>query len=210
MKIKLNSDFIDYYDHWFCRSTESPDFVFNRYSRSGLSRKPMFDELCNLGFNTPRYGEVKNLVNYTNNRFIIVYLDEYSHQGEDKIKCSPKFAHLNYPDYLGSEFLEEGNGFSYRLLKVGNLCFKLSYSSKYSWKSNCGDVRIKLFNYIKLNEFINTKQYPLLAIDFVLHNGGMYAFDLNTAPLLKCTGIENWFSSKEIYKEIENFYGKIY
>lgn len=203
MKIRLKSDFIDCYDHWFCRSDEGPDFELFRYSRSGLSRKDIFNKLEKLGFKTPKYEYVRYLPKVKSD-FVVVYLDEYSHKGEYKKLCPYEKAKDIYPNYLGSEFLEEGNGFSYRLLKIGNLFFKLSYLSLDSWKSNYGTVSIKLYDYVKVNDFFKT-DYPIVAIDYVLHKGYKYAFDLNTSPLIRYTGIEDLFTPKEIYNEIYNF-----
>ena len=61
-RIRIQSDFRDYYDHAFCGSHETPDAIFQRHSRGGMNRQEMFAALEAAGLLVPRHGLVRDLV----------------------------------------------------------------------------------------------------------------------------------------------------
>ncbi len=57
-------------------------------------------------------------------------------------------------------------------------------------------------------EFRNSyllRNFPLFAIDYIISNNKLYAFDFNTAPGTRHTGIDNLLSASDIYNEIQAF-----
>ncbi|MFW5961992.1 MAG: hypothetical protein ACOCQR_00070 [bacterium] len=226
MDVRLQTDFIDYYDHWF----DLDGLIFNRYSVMGIDRPAMFSFFSNNGIPTPTFGIVKNIslqnfIQKTNNIFLVIYLDHKAHQGKNKIKVSFQEAYVNYKNFFFSEFLPPVNfpavATSYRFLKVGSRSFWLSYSSQ-NWRSNYGDVRIKLFNKSdlfnfkiqtttsieKIKEILLKTPYPLLAVDFILFNNVLYAVDFNISPQVKGTGVEKILPAKEVVNLIKVFLKK--
>ena len=209
MKLKLMSDFHDYYDHWFDRKGKT----YIRMSKNNISRTEMFDILFKNKLNVAPYNKVKNINlrdKYTEN--IVVYLDEYSHRGKDKELLALDIAKEKYPNKLASKYLsgftnkcvDNIKSLSVRLLQIGDYRFWLVYYSTNDWKSNCGDCYINileydLYNYTDIN-------YPMYAIDFVIHNEKLYAIDFNTSPGLKFTGVEEILTGKEIYNKIKDYY----
>ena len=59
MKLKLVSDFHDFYDMWFDRDG---DTVLERVTTSGLSRGPMLNFLNTHGVKTVRFGTCSELL----------------------------------------------------------------------------------------------------------------------------------------------------
>lgn len=205
--IRLNSDFLDYYDHWFDNST-SP-LVFDRISTGGMSRSEMFDLFTSINLLTPRYGKVRDL-GLAEYDLAVVYLDEKSHRGEGKIQISYTRARALYPDHFASEYMYP-SCISYRYLKIGSREFWLSYFSSNDWRSNYGDVLIyilkkDIWEDLSFPKVEGLDNYPLFAIDFVRDNMyKYYAIDFNVAPQVKGTGIEDgYLSPLDAANEIKN------
>lgn len=226
--IHLQSDFRDYYDHWFAGSWEKSGIVFDRRTTSGLLRPAMLTQLESIGLQVPRHGRVKDIYCALANDApvndsdvvqeyikhlceVVVYTDPSAHQGDGKIKISLLEAITNYPEYYASEHipaLPNGLGQSLRYLRIGSRQFWLRYTSLDDWRSNCGDVHIELLCEEKPKTIIeshpNIIQHPLFAVDFVQSNK-LYAIDFNISPSIKGTGIEDIMTAKEAYTEIEKW-----
>jgi hypothetical protein len=204
VKIKLLSDFVDYYDHWF----DLEGITFNRFSCSGMKRSEALKYLGSLGLRVPIFGRVKDLPrlidNYPQVADVVIYLDETAHRGEGKIKMPLMEALEKYPDHLATEYIQvlpAFAGYSWRYLQVGDKRFWLQYFSSNDWRSNCGQVEIKILSKEK-DGYHPTIKYPLFAIDF-LPAGHLYAVDFNIAPQLNGTGIEDILSSREAAEAIK-------
>lgn len=229
MKIALLSDFHDFYDHAF--DIGNVDATFSRISTGGLSRPEMLSHLeayCKV--KVPLHGQVKSLKekllgklaylgnsklidDYMNGCMdVVVYVDEYAHGGVGKIKINVMEAVAQYPNHYASEFIPanpKGLGESLRYLRLGRRQFWLRYWSMDDWRSNCGDVHIKVLGeeLAKSDSDLIRLQEPLVAIDFVKADK-LYAVDYNIAPGLSGSGIENFISPSEIYTELKAWSGK--
>lgn len=217
MNIKLESDFLDIYDHWFENCYfKSPDFVFKRFTRSGLTREEMLFFLSK-NFNTPSYGRINKYINtnlmcekYHNNNLIVVYHDENSHQGYDKTLMDYKTVNNELDGKLFSFYIKPNNfGRTYRYLRINEFEVWLKYQSD-DWRSNFNTKSIEIL-YQPDNSLLELDlNYPLYAIDFIKdENDIKYAIDFNIAPSLRnIDGIKDIISLKEIYKQIEKWYLK--
>ncbi len=125
-----------------------------------------------------------------------------------------------YPNIYCSEYIGYRPGESYRLLQIGERSFWYHYKSANDWRSNCGEVEIGQPIEIELwwMKFaishnnppaavrpIKLNDYPIFAIDFIDSEIGKLAIDLNTAPGLKYTGMEQLMSPVAIYSEVSKF-----
>ena len=221
MKIKLLTNFHDYYDHHF----DLDGYVFDRRDNIGMSRPEMFEFFKEKNIDCARNGLVKNLIPkikkdwddihseafQTMKPEIVVYLDNNSHRGENKILLECDEALEKYPDYYSSEFMPSCQNYkkyaiSYRSLIIGNCCFFLKYSSE-SWKSNCGNnLEIEILR--KYNHNLNIK-YPIFAIDCIKFNNKYIAIDFNQSPRIEGTGIEDILKPKDVRNLIEEYYKTI-
>jgi len=203
--MKLVSDFHDYYDHAFDLNGVS----YKRLSKSGLSKKGQFEFLHQNNFLVPPYGKVEEVLgSYWNSETsyvdkVVVYENEFSHRGEDKVLCNEAKA-KKYFGMLSSAYLPTCKSLSLRLLSIGSYKFWLEYRSNDSWRSNCGDVIISLIgrdgdfgDYKSINE-------PLYAIDFIIGKE-LYAVDYNIAPGVAGTGIEKILTPREVVDEISKY-----
>lgn len=217
MKIKLKTDFLDYYDHWFCGSWEKEDYILDRRSTTEMSKIDQFKIIENCGLSTPSHGYIKDLVNSNINN-VVVYTNLYSHAGENKELCSIEYANKCYGDLYGSEYINQSwsNGIRshWRYLAIGGLMYMLHYSAKggTGWQSNKDyeDIQISIvdINIIREGyEFLyNLSEYPIFALDFVLDKEyKKFYIDFNTAPKIYGTGLENELDSNTIYNEIEEW-----
>ena len=198
MKVKLVSDFRDFYDIWFDRDAK---FVFERITTSGLSRGAMLNFLKNSKVRTVRFGTCEEMY-MTGCKDVVVYTDTHSHRGENKVLMSASNANMSMPNYLCSEYIGFEKGVSIRHLQLGEYWFKLQYKSKDDWRSNCGtDVDIEMLN--TGFGYHETIKAPIFAIDFVKSEQGLLAVDYNIAPGCGWTGVNEIVSAKEIADSIK-------
>lgn len=202
MKLRLVSNFIDYYDHWFDIDCKNQ---YRRVTTDGMNRGQMFLFMKQYHLITPIYGIVKHLkyANYFElDEKVVVYIDENIHCGEGKLLMTLEEAYQKYPNCLCTQYLNNnvfGYAVSYRHLQIGNRAFWIRYTSFTDWRSNCGDGDIDL---IEEREPILTG-IPLFAIDFVQYNNDYYAIDFNIAPGIKGTGVEKIISAKQVVELIK-------
>lgn len=212
MKIKLSSDFRDYYDHWFSNDPE-PDINFYRRTKNGLSKNQQFQILKDLGLNTPVFNTASWF--YENNQYgidIVLYTDPFAHCGEGKFRINSEVVpFLKDPNLIfASEYISnrsyDGAVYSYRHLQIGQKAFTLRYVNytQDEWRSNVGNqIRIDLLGEAEIIGY----DYPLFAIDYLYNEDGIkLAFDFNTAPGIKSTPLQEKLNGKDIYNWIEQYY----
>ena len=81
VKISIETDYRDSYDHWF---ELNANVVFKRIALSswGVSRNDMFKAFKALGIEHPRYDKIEN---FRDEQWIVVYVDQYAHCGDGKL-----------------------------------------------------------------------------------------------------------------------------
>lgn len=225
MKIGLDSDFYDYYDHWFDRG--EVDFSLNRQSRNDMGKQRQFELCKEIGFQVPRHGLAQTLYMRNSSDWLVVYEDPFAHCGEGKFLIQSSKAFVSYPDHYASEFIPTTanpltHAVSYRLLLIGYTAFQLKYESD-AWMSNhAKNVSIELTGLICSREHIGEScfqeigsdidfsiinKYSLIAFDYVtdFSTGKSYVVDLNTAPGLKGTGIDDLVKPQEVFSMIKSY-----
>ncbi|HEX2973352.1 MAG TPA: hypothetical protein VHP11_13540 [Tepidisphaeraceae bacterium] len=188
MKVKLDTDFLDYYDHHFDRE----GIPFHRLASFNFSRPEMLRILQEeMGSLVPRHGIGKDTIISSADlgAVWVVHRDLRAHRGEGKVLCSGHGVLELYPQAFVVQYIA-ADSHSFRYLQIGNRAFWLSYHSQNDWRSNVGDVKVLCLGETKPT-FIKPK-WSLFAIDYVVNSseGPFYAIDLNTAPGLTGTGIE--------------------
>lgn len=227
MRLKLVSDFRDYYDHWFDLDGEP----FFRDSTSGMDRRTMLDFLNSIGMKTPEYGTAAELV--PNGYPLVVYTDERAHRGEGKEIMLPWDAMERHPDALAARFYggltqcplsafwggtsEHGSrhlsdkcrSSTVRYLTIGRRTWALGYYSMTDWRSNCGEGGVEVLAEVTDAEMVRglraTINLPLWAIDTIFTEHHELAVDFNIAPGLKGTGIEDLLTAVEVVDLIKRF-----
>lgn len=194
-KLKLKSDFRDYYDHHFAGRHENYP-IFERMSTGGMDRLEMLTYLRKVGFHTPNFGQAK----YLKSDYVIVITNLYAHCGSGKILLERYKAEAQFPYNLCVEFVGNASvlnlAASSRWLQIGRQWFWINYISDDHWRSNCGDnvafiVRDKGnlpdLPYPGFFYDIELPQFPLFAIDFIADPKSVYpaAVDFNIAPGLE-------------------------
>lgn len=220
-KVHLVTDFFDFYDRYFDYSGP----VWKRLTSKGLTRLRALKMLDDAGFFVPQFGKIKELVEsldiedllQTGDKTdVIVYLNEMAHRGEYKIKMNLMAACEAFPSYLCSFYVPQitKNPISVRLLKIGNIYHFFKYTSDDRWRSNCGNVTIaRMIESSIMDEFASAiakldhiLKLPLWAIDFVRDPDGIwYAVDLNTAPKLEESLMEEVYTAKQISNLIKEY-----
>lgn len=232
MKLRLYSDFRDYYDHMFDLEGE----IHSRRAEGGLHRREMFSYLESCGYHVPINGTVREVVgrrtedyfhsmerdarhflkyqdsihlrsNFeTNILLLVVYTDPTAHRGEGKLVMNASTALHSYPENYCSVYAgryEPKVTTSFRFLQIGDRSWYLVYQSQDSWRSNVGEeVQIDLVGE-------NPRGYhpcirePIFAVDLVQSFTTMYCVDFNTAPGLKGSPIEDILTATEVVELIK-------
>jgi len=222
MNLKLNSDFHDFYDHFFDLNAEH---ALSRRMTDGPNKIEAFQLLTLMGIKTPIYGMVSDLYADMVAKFggvdaikkdshdevveLVVYTDINSHAGEGKVKVSVKEAVEKYPNHFAVQYIPNTTqmfkGRSERLLQIGRRRIWMEYVSRGNWQSNCGDVKISLIADVKIaNNDLAEIQLPLYAIDFVVAGRERLAVDFNVAPGLKGTPVQDLIKSQEVVRLIKD------
>ena len=220
LQLQLKTDFHDYYDHWFDREGQ----IFERMSHSGMSRREMFGFLEQIGLKTPPHGTPEQIFNTLSEQdkeaedlgqthdinffHVVVYLDETAHRGEGKILVPLTEAMQKYPNAFCSLYYQTLllGSTSLRYLQIGDKIFWLRYTSD-DWRSNYGNVNIKILSQEK-DKFHSNIYLPLFAVDFIFGPDFTWAIDINIAPGVKGTGVENILPAKEAVAAIKRWYQK--
>ena len=200
MKLRLESDFTDYYDYMFDRDGTP----FRRLPSDAPPRPTMLRYLQRLGHRVPRHGVVKELVpQLPSGAQVVVYLDEDAHRGEGKLKLSREQAMGEYPGCYASEYVGSGNAVTWSHLQIGARSWWLEYVSWSDWRSNQGECCVKVLHEEAPGYHPQIKA-PLFAIDFLRDDAYIYAIDFNVAPALAHTGLPSLLYPGEAVKLIKH------
>ena len=213
MKIKLISDFRDFYDHHF----DIDGFIYHRNTHTHFKREDDLKLLRKARFYTPKFGRVYinnyKMIECIKRNGIVLYEDEYQHKAEGKILIL-NINDLNFNKYEGmlwSEYIPSEYAYHWRMLTIGDFYVYMKYTSDHIWMSNKGNVIVEIVQYGYINdsrlEYIkNIRDLPLIGVDGRYYKGNFVTFDLNTAPQLMGTGIEAILKPKDVVNLIKKFY----
>lgn len=210
--------YIDYYDHHFdTRSLHPRASCWNRNKRPDFpSRREAFLAMALFDVPMPTWGTCAQL----KTRFgrdcdeVVVYTDESMHQGLGKERLLRAQAIEEHPERLFSAYIRSVNGTarSRRYLMIGEEEHIIEYESREDWRSNhlTDDIGIVQKTcespYVAtMRELMRIYVSPIIAIDFVPHcDGHWLATDLNLAPGMRGTGIEDVVPAKRAFELIRD------
>lgn len=181
-KVRLISDFRDFYDHWF--DGADAELTFHRLSASGMPRREMLEYLQALGLRVPAFGQVADVYKKMRQRYEFLDLNGFVERFGMVVLVV---------EYIPAT--PSGLGASWRYLQIGDKIFWLEYFSRDDWRSNCGDVEVHTLAQMEDGYHKHIK-HPLFAVDFVWGDT-LYAIDFNIAPGVAGTGVENILPAKQ-------------
>jgi len=230
MKIKLNTDFKDYYDFMFY---PDGDVMFDRrmYDRT-LCKRDQIRIMQDLGFRTFDIRRCKHW-DFSDAAMLVVYTDDRAHAGSGKQRTDLGQAKRHHPNDWSIPWIATSDAndasVSHRLLQVGDRAWWLRYEGTGGWQSNhCESTAITIVDEIQsirrysfdhhiINHRTNLCPYPIFAIDFVIPANKAtptdfaeviesgYAIDFNTAPGMKWTGMDDLLPAPEVYRLIHDY-----
>ncbi|SMC79836.1 hypothetical protein [Sporomusa malonica] len=208
--VVLRSNFVDYYDDYFDSPSSISPLIFERFTDKGMRRGEILKFLARNGFSVPKHGILRDIGKWAphlrDNQYIVIYLDEYSHRGENKLLSTIDVGLKSYPNCLAAEFLGKSSDSAHalRLVQVGMKYFWISLQSD-DWRASSGNVKTSIKKHghgLQSNLF-----YPLWAIDFVPVNFGgnevLYAVDFSSAPILGENDMDKILDAPTAVKEIK-------
>lgn len=222
MKLEINSDFRDVYDHWFDLKGDII-FIRNAHEESfGMSKDQQFEYFKNKGFQVPFYGFIDDSLLYKYKPRPIVVYTANLHAGEGKflVPRSPNTYTVDslilfkekYKGCVYSELIDiystdiEPVTYSYKTLFIGFKTIGLKYSSNHPWMSNCGPSnKVEIISVRDRTE--DEWDFPMYSWDYVTNkNNERFYIDLNISPGIKGTGIYELFSDKtEIFLAVKYY-----
>ena len=204
MKLKLSTNYVDYYDSAFDRE----GVEFKRFDNGGMPRREMLSYLNSLNFETPRHGLVREVAPQVIRGWhgdyalrlhrVVVYTDENAHRGQGKLLVSIADALEQYPDHYCTEYIiPERSAVSFRHLYVGSRNWLIRYWSDSDWRSNCGEGGFQIIRE-GIPRFSRKVNAPLWAVDnLAIGVTSGYAIDFNIAPSL--TPLRDILRPGEVY-----------
>lgn len=202
--LRLKSDFTDFYDHRFVGSWNTAAPVWSRYSTTARTREDDHDLMQAAGLVVPSRGRLDDMFG---GRQVVAYTSYRAHRGEGKERGTVRELldrGLQPELYAAAWVGDPAGGRSLRLLSTGRAHWWLIYQARTpgEWRSNVGDVEITYagrddvprdFDHdaiVASGKLQRWLREPLLAIDFVHDGTHWVAVDLNTAPGIRGTPVE--------------------
>ena len=196
--LRLESDFIDYYDGYFNANAES---VYKRIQNNGKTRAEQLNYLKSIGVKTVDFGPYSKMCNKRKGRFV-VYTDPYLHNFAGKHIYTFGEVSNFYTNYLLAEFLDSSNGYTVKYLQIGGRRFRM-------WMYNPDFMNTLVEGTcVAMEELPRQYNYliglPIFSIDYVSNGVEMVAVDFNEVQNLSKLGINTFMPPEEVVKEVQN------
>lgn len=206
------------YEQWYDGRFDGTGVTFHRTARTrgGLAKREQFQLFERLGWPVPPHGLIAELATRTGlatawhfpatawqrELEAVVYLDEFQHKGEGKVKLPLAEAITKYPSHYGSLFIPLTNpAVSLRHVRFGRLGFWLRQRGGEDWRSNRADHETVLA--CTQHPEANPIPRVLWAVDFLPAPGGLLAVDFNTAPQLVTLHETGTLTTEQVHAELE-------
>lgn len=194
--LKIQSDFIDYYDSL---SSDNTSLIYRRLRSQCKQRGTALKFLKNMGLKTLDIKQVSQFYRDTN--YLCVYTNPKSHDSNGKVVMALDDARLNYPNYIASEYigLSKTNGLTLKYLQIGKRRFTLFFKKEDELSLHMGqliDIKESQSDYNRLVGL------PIFSIDYISNGTEMIATDFNEVEDLQRIGINYYLSKETIIDEI--------
>lgn len=195
-RLKIESDFKDFYDGL---STESnPVGTYLRYKKDIPSKGNGLAELKRVGIKTIDTRAARDIVSASNK--LVVYTDPERHDGRGRVLMGYEEASMIYPNSLASEFYDEAEGITNKLLQVGSRRFRVILKAKAGTLEK-GEVEHIDEITPSYNMLIGI---PIYSIDYISTKNGMLAITFNNVECLSDYGMEHIMSAEQVISEVYN------
>lgn len=195
-KIKIESDFSDFYD--FLGVSSEQLGVFNRFRSSMPDKAEGLAQLRSIGVQTIDTTAARRAVSASGK--LVVYTDQSKHDGTGRVLMTMDEANMIYPNSLASEFFEEADCITNKLLQVGSRRFRIVLRGKRQ-SLKAGEV-------VQLSEitpsFNMLLGLPIYSIDYVSTPRGLLAITLNTVERLADYGLQEVIKPEDVINEVYN------
>lgn len=192
-RLKINSDFNDYYDILSSEST----LTYNRFLNGSPQRASDLKFLRRLGLKTIELKPVSSFL--MDSGYIVVYTKPNMHNGKGKKILTVGEANTLYSNFTASSYLIPDNGYTIKVLQIGERRFTLVFQ-----KAN--PISLDIGQLISITE--NSREYnrliglPIFSIDYIIKNNEMIATDFNRVEKLDRLGIHNYIKPEEVINQI--------
>lgn len=189
-RLEIVSDFSDYYDYL------SDESAVIRYTRvRELNRQQGMCMVHRAGLPMAEVKKVREFTCFDTD--LVVYLDDYKHGVDTKIRTNYLYAVARYPDKFAARFYRSIDGFTYKLLGIGKT--RLLIVIRNISELTTGDVvDVKALE----NKYEESIRIPMYSIDYVNTSSGMVAVDFNEVENLKNLGIDRFLKPGIVYSEL--------
>ena len=213
-RVKLLSDFKDYYDGVF--DPDGQVFFRNRFRKG--SKRQVLNTLSRIfsggGFSVIPHGLVLEMPSIIKNfyktqepidDFLVVSSRLVVYTEGTKLLAPIGVATELYPKEFSTLYIFTwpfSGSSSIRWLQIGRIVVILKYISYTSWNSREGEVDVIVKRIWRVEDPIKLFGSPIFAIDFVSDGKRLYALDMEVNPVLQGTGVEDYISPEEVKEEV--------
>ena len=193
MSIKINSDYVDFYDEL---NDESSIYIYNRFRSNSKQRGSALKRLRNMGIRTIDLKPVSNFSKWDGN--IVVYTDVYGHSGLGKKVMGAEEAQAFHNDCLASHYYE--SPISIKVVQIGNIRVTLKFEKESQLTLDKGKLIDIDINNVDYNRLIGL---PIYSIDYINGDGISLATDFNEVENLMNIGLHEYIKQEQIVELIK-------
>lgn len=193
MSIKINSDYVDFYDDI---NDDKSIYIYNRFKSKMKQRGTALKHLRTLGIKTIELKPVSSFCKWDGN--IVVYTDVFAHDGMGKKVMAVEEAQAFNNNCLASKYYE--SPISIKVLQIGNVRVTLKYEKETELALDKGKLVDIDMNKTDYNRLIGI---PIYSIDYISGNEVMLATDFNEVENLMNLGLDEYITKEQIVELIK-------
>lgn len=196
----IKTDFEDYYDKFALVNRDNNGILYKRMMSDSMQRGSALKYLRSLGVKTLDIKQVSSFSHLDKN--LVVYTDPKKHNGLGKKILSYEEAMTSYSNFPASKYLEDSDGFTVKVVQVGQRRFTLTFKKDKDDKSLNEGILVNLCEMTPAyNMLIGL---PIFSIDYIASGCEMIATDFNEVENLKRLNLDRYMTGQEICTEIIN------
>ena len=186
MSIKINSDYVDFYDDM---NDDKSIYIYSRFKSKMKQRGTALKHLRTLGIKTIELKPVSSFCKWDGN--IVVYTDVFAHDGMGKKVMAVEEAQAFHNNCLASKYYES---------QIGNVRVTLKYEKETELTLDKGKLVDIDMNKTDYNRLIGI---PIYSIDYISGNEVMLATDFNEVENLRNLGLDEYITKEQIVELIK-------
>lgn len=193
MKIRIESDFDDFYD--YLSDSNETELIYKRFTKDRMNRIKSLKYLQKYRIETL---EIKQPYEFLGEATEVeIYTDQNSHGTKGKRIVKLDDAIRNYYNYPASIVTKPDDGMLYKYLQIGSRRFQMTIDLENKTPKSLVENK---------SEFSDNFMFPIYSIDYEIINSEYIAVDFMNIVKLNDIGVNYFMKPEEVIGEIYKFY----